>query len=188
MDCILKLKNNKARGQDIIINEFLKSTKDKMINIYVKLFNLILSTGLIPEQWLTSIIQPIYKSKGEKNDVDNYRAISLLSCFGKMFTAVVNNRLSKFLENSGVLGEEQAGFRKGYSTLAHVFTFKCLLDLYTSKKKRLYCCFVDYRKAFDTIDRTNLWRKLLANDINGRIFKVIHNLYKGAKTCVRENG
>ena len=96
------------------------------------LFNLILSTGLIPEQWLTSIIQPIYKNKGEKNDVDNYRAISLLSCFGKMFMAVVNNRLSKFLDNSGVLGEEQAGFRKGYSTLDHVFTFKCLLDLYTS--------------------------------------------------------
>ena len=138
-----------------------------MINIYVKLFNLIRSTGLIPEQWLTSIIQPIYKNKGEKN---------------------VNSRLSKFLEDSGVLGEEQAGFRKGYSTLDHVFTFKCLLDLYTSKKKRLYCCFVDYRKAFDTIDRTNLWRKLLANDINGRIFKVIHNLYKGAKACVRKNG
>ena len=77
----------------------------------MKLINLILSTGLIPEQWLTSIIQPIYKNKGEKNDVDNYRAISLLSCFGKMFTAVVNNRLSKFLEDSDVLGEEQAGFR-----------------------------------------------------------------------------
>ena len=166
MDCILKLKNNKARVQDIIINEFLKSTKDKRINIYVKLFNLITSTGLIPEQWLTSIIQPIYKNKGEKNDADNYRAISLLSCFGKIFTAVVNNRLSKLLEDSGVLGEEQAGFRKGYSTLDHVFTFKCLLDLYTSKIiKIMYCCFVDYRKAFDTIDRTNLWRKLLANDI-----------------------
>ena len=44
------------------------------------------------------------------------------------------------------------------------------------------------RLLIDTIDRTNLWRKLLANDINGRIFKVIHNLYKGAKACVRENG
>ena len=81
-----------------------------------------------------------------------------------MFTAVVNNRLSKFLEDSGVLGEEQAGFRKGYSTLDHVFTFKCLLDLYTSKKKRLYCCFVDYRKAFDTIDRTGSYRQTILMD------------------------
>ena len=69
-----------------------------MIHIYAKLFNLIFSTGLIPEQWLTSIIQPIYKNKGEKNYVDNYRVISLLSCFGKMFTAVVNNHL---LEDAG---------------------------------------------------------------------------------------
>ncbi len=64
------------------------------------------------------------------SSVDNYRAISILSCFGKLFTAVLNSRLNNFLEDIGSLGEEQTGFRKGYSTVDHVFTFRCLLDLY----------------------------------------------------------
>jgi hypothetical protein len=183
-NCIKKLKNNKAHGTDMVLNEYLKNTDDKMLPIYNLMFNLVLNTGHIPTSWLTGIIRPLYKKKGDKTDVNNYRGLTLLSCFGKLFTSVLNNRLTSFLECHNAIGTEQAGFRKGYSTLEHIFTMRCLLDLYLEKKKRLYCCFVDYKKAFDTIDRITLWHKLISHNINGKFFKVIFNLYHGAKSCV----
>ena len=158
------------------------------IDVYVKLFNIVLNTGIVPSEWLSGFIIPIYKNKGERKNADNYRGITILSCFGKLFTSVINYRLTKFADEYNLIGHEQAGFRKGFSTTDHVFTFKCLLDMYLSDKNRLYCAFIDYRKAFDSVDRINLWTKLLSNNINGKLFTVIYNLYKHAKSCVKMQG
>ena len=119
------------------------------------------------------------------DDPDNYRGITLLSCLGKLFTAVIDSRLTAYLEKAGMLGDEQAGFRAGYSTIDHVFVLHCLIDLYLSQRKRLYCAFVDYKKAFDLVDRASLWSKLISSNINGKIMRVIYNLYDNAKSCVR---
>ena len=98
---------------------------------------------------------------------DNYKGITILSCFGKLFTAVLNNRFNVYLENMDVLCEEQAGFRKGYSTTDHIFILKCLVDLYLHRYKHLHCAFIDYRKAFDSVNRTALWQNLLQQNIDG---------------------
>ena len=86
-----------------------------------------------------------------------------------------------------ILAEEQAGFRKGYSTIDHIFNLKCLIDLYLFRGKKLYCAFIDYKKAFDSVNRIYLWQKLINNNIDGKMFKIIHNLYANAnaKSCVR---
>jgi len=185
IQCIKNLKNNKAMGDDQILNEYIKSTSDYMINIYTKLFNVILSTGVIPDSWTNGVILPLFKKKGSRSNVDNYRGITIMSCLGKLFTSVINIRLTKFIENINLIGFEQAGFRKGFSTIDHIFTFKCLLDLYTSKKKKLFCAFIDYKKAFDSVDRICLWQKLINSGISSKIFNVIFNMYKHAKSHVR---
>lgn len=161
---INNLKINKACASDLILNEFLKYSKTKMLTAFTKLFNLVFSSGFIPEDWSQGIITPIYKNKGEKSSPDNYRGITILSCFGKLFTAVLNHRLNQYLENMNILCEEQAGFRKNYSTTDHIFNLKCLIDLYLFRGKKLYCAFIDYKKAFDSVNRTYLWQKLLANN------------------------
>ena len=84
--CIKKMKNNKAPGCDQVINEVLKNSADIMMPIFVKLFNLILKTGIFPEKWITGIVIPIYKKTGDKEKPANYRGFTLLSCFGKLFT------------------------------------------------------------------------------------------------------
>ena len=71
-----------------------------MIDIYVSLFNIVFSSGQIPSTWTTGKIKPIYKKKGNKSDPDNYRPITLLSCLGKLFTAVINDRLKTYSENN----------------------------------------------------------------------------------------
>ena len=81
--CIQKLKNGKCPGPDMILNEYIKSTSHIFLPIYDKLFNAILDTGFFPEQWSTGCIHPIYKkNKGERDNVKNYRPITILSCRG----------------------------------------------------------------------------------------------------------
>ena len=151
LKCLSKLKLNKACSSDMILNEFLKFSKTKMLTAFTKFFNLVFSSGLIPNEWLQGIISPIYKNEGDKANPGNYRGITILSCFGKLFTAVLNNRLNNYLENMNLLCEEQAGFRKNYGTTDHIFNLKCLIDLYLFRGKKLFCAFIDYRKAFDSV-------------------------------------
>ena len=187
-DVIKTLKNNKACGIDMIRNEFIKNCSKDVIEVITNLFNLILDSGVIPTNWCLGIIIPLYKNKGSVNDPDNYRGITLLSCLSKLFTSALNNIITIFLERFDSIGEEQAGFRAGYSTMDHVFVLNSIIDIYLQKRKRVYCAFIDYKKAFDQVDRSSLWSKLISHGINGKLMSVIFNLYHHAKSCVRANG
>jgi hypothetical protein len=68
--------------------------------------------------------------------------------------------------------ENQAGFRKGYSTINHIFVLKMLIDYYMcNRKKKLFCALVDFEKAFDKVWRNGLWHKMLGNNtITGKIY------------------
>ena len=172
---VKKLKNNKASGIDSIINEFIKSCPQNMLQLVVKFFNIVLESGIVPTDWCIGMIQPLYKNRGNVNNPDNYRGITLLSCIGKLFTAVINARLTFYLEGLGIMGEEQAGFREGYSTTDQCFVLYSLIDFYLFGGQRLYCAFIDYKKAFDLINRSHLWSKLISNGINGKIITVTYN-------------
>lgn len=187
-DAIKELKNNKAPGTDMILNEFLKSSLPSVVSIYCKLFNLVLDTGIIPENWTCGIIKPVYKNKGDPSNPDNYRAITLLSCLGKLFTSILNTRLNFFANEFKIISENQTGFRKGYSTTDNIFVLHALIEIYVSLNKKICCTFVDVRKAFETVWRSGLWQKLHKYYIKGKCFKVIYNLYNDIKSCVEYNG
>ena len=110
LKCINNLKNDKACADDEIINEYIKSTADRFIDVYENLFNIIFDTGVIPESWLVGIIKPIYKNKGNSKDPKNYRPITILSCLGKLFTSILNNRLTEFSDEFEIIKENQCGF------------------------------------------------------------------------------
>ena len=112
LKAIIKLlKLGKACGIDKIKNEFLKSCPDDVLEVILKFFNTVLNSGIVPEEWCIAVILPLYKNKGSKNDPDNYRGISLLSCVGKLFTALLNKRMTDYLDFIGGIGDEQAGLR-----------------------------------------------------------------------------
>ena len=182
---IRNLNNGKANGIDDIKNEYLKNLPPSFIDIVTRFFNVILESGHVPEIWCTGIIVPLYKGKGDRDNADNFRGITLLSCLGKLFTSTINTRLSKFIELAGVMGEEQAGFRSGYSTEDHIFTLHMLIEHYKEQEKRLYCAFVDYRKAFDYVHRPSLWRKVINSGISGRILRAVVDIYNQAKSALR---
>ena len=146
-------------------------------------FNLILQSGFIPDLWCKGLIMRLYKSKGSREDPDNYRGITLLSCMGKLFTACLSARMANYMYKDSKMGYEQAGFRPEFSTMDHVFTLHAITDYNKSKKKRVYFAFIDYSKAFDMIDRASLWMKLLKHGVNGEVLNVIYNMHLNAKSC-----
>ena len=182
--CVKHLKNNKACGTDYILNEYIKASIDIMMPVYVNLFNLILDSGAFPSSWLEGIIRPIYKKKGDTSNPENYRPITILSCFGKLFTSVLNLRLNDFVEHNDSLEENQAGFRKGYATSDHIFTLHAMVEILKSRKKKLFCTFVDFKKAFDNVWRPGLWHKLLHTGVDGKILRIIRSMYQGIKSKI----
>ena len=97
----------------------------------------------------------------------------------------MNARLTQFIEEKSILKHNQIGFRKGFRTADHVFTIKTLIDKYLSKNKKLYLCFVDFRKAYDTIWHKDLFSKLSAYGISNKFISLLENMYKKVKMSVR---
>uniref|UniRef100_A0A803TV69 ribonuclease H n=1 Tax=Anolis carolinensis TaxID=28377 RepID=A0A803TV69_ANOCA len=182
---ISSLKNGKAPGPDQIAPEHLKSNISWWTAFLAPLFTHINRTALIPAPWSKSIIIPIYK-KGDKNDPANYRPISLLSVVGKLYSRHLYNRLLDWLDSEKIIGEEQAGFRKGRSTIDHCIVLNHLAEKYQKRPyKGLYTAFIDLKAAFDSVPRNLLWQKLQETTIDKRLLWLIKSLYSDTTTQVR---
>ena len=181
---IRKLKNGKAAGADHIENTWIKATQNIMMPTYVTYFNIIYSTATIPSEWAKGIIKPIYKGKGDSNEPDNYRPITILSCLGKLFTCILNTRINTYIEKKKLLGGEQLGFRENHSTMDGVFILHVLSQIMKATKTSLYCAFIDLKKCFPSIWRDGLWYKLDQMRIGTKTTNVIHALYENVKSCI----
>ena len=174
---IKRLKNGKSAGLDLILNEFIKAGSNILITTLTKLFNKILNSGKFPKVWNISLLTSIYKS-GDPSDCGNYRGLSLTSCLGKLFTSLLQLRISEFLETNNLLSTNQGGFRKNYRTIDHIFILRTIINKYIYKcKKKIYVCFIDFKKAFDSVWRSALFFKLKAKGIHGKVYNIIKNLY-----------
>ena len=135
LKCIDNHNNGKASNPiDEIRNEYIKSTKEMLCPLYTKLFNAVLDSGYNPRSWLEGVITPVFKKKGSPTEPCNYRPITILSCQGKLFTSVLNQRLTSYLEDNSILHENQAGFRRGYFTSDHLFTLHAIIGILRKRK------------------------------------------------------
>ena len=183
---IRKLKAGKASGIDEIPAEFVKAAEDMVAPFLTKLFNRVYDTGVFPKQWSQSVIVPLLK-KGDINDPGNYRGISLLSIISKLFTSILNKRLYRWAESEHKICEEQAGFRKNYSTIDHLFTLVSMIKrcLYGQRRSKLYVAFIDYLKAFDSVDRDILWVVLQKIQTSTKMLCMLQGIYNSVQSCVR---
>lgn len=184
-EAVRRLKKGKACGTDGVLAEMLKLVDSSALRFLTKLFNVLFDRGVYPDEWSKAIIVPIYK-KGDADQTDNYRGVSLLSLLSKCYTAVLNKRLVNWVEKYDKLTESQAGFRRGYSTSDHIFTLNAIVEKCFAKKGvKLYACFVDLRKAFDSVQRQPLFEVLLKSGMNGKFVKAVVSIYKTVMSCVR---
>ena len=156
-----------------------------MIPYINKIFNLIFSTGHYPKQWASAYIKPLLK-KGDPKLPENYRGIAINPSIAKLFNIILNKRIDKFLTDRDCIDSCQIGFSKNARTSDHMFVLKCLIDKYASSNgSKLYSCFIDFKKAFDTVIHPGIRYKLLQLGIGGCFYKIIDNMYLNSTLCIK---
>ena len=170
------LKTQKAAAYDLITNKMIKATNEIGVKLLTKLFNTLLTHKYFPKDWNYGILRLIHKGD-DPEDANNYRAITLNSCLGKLFCTILNARFSDILEKNNIICKEQAGFRKNSRTTDWIFLLKHIVRTYVSKNQFLYTCFVDFSKAFDSIWRKALIEKLIKIGIHGKFLDIIKSMY-----------
>ena len=182
-----KLKSKRAAGIDGIPSEFLKHCKDLLLADLTRILNYILARKDFPESWAEGLRTPVYKS-GDYSDTGNYRGITVLSVYAKIFETAVNDRLIDFSEMFLKTDLCNGGFLKDSRTSDNVFILRGLIEKQLSLGKRLFVCFVDFSKAFDLINRYILFYKLIKMGYGGRLLDTVRNLYSKTFFHVKMNG
>ena len=177
-----RLKRHKASGMDGIKAEYLIDAEDILLEPLTVTFNHMLACG-VPHSWCSGVIHPIFKS-GDANDPSNYRGITVTSVLAKLFAMVLEARMSIWAEDHDLRADGQAGFRKDYRTTDNVFIMQAVIANAHKAKKKLYCCFVDFKKAFDSVPRQRLWEVLASLGVQGDILACIRSIYEQDEACV----
>lgn len=132
------------------------------------------------------IINPTVKSHKHDPRVSlNYRGISLLSTVYKLYSSILNERLTTFLEKINMLVEEQNGFRKGRACIDHIYTVCTVISNRLRKGLHMFVCYIDFQKAFDFINRNLLPYKLLEIGVNSKFYDAVKEIYRNPQACVR---
>ncbi len=179
------LKSNKAPGPDNIPAEALKADTVTSTNMLHELIGKIWEQEQIPSDWKEGHIVKLPK-KGDLSKCDNYRGISLLSTPGKVLNKVILNRLKHTVDAK--LRDQQAGFRAERSCTDQIATLRIILEQSQEFQSPLIVTFVDYAKAFDSLDREVLWQLLSHYGIPQKFINIIRNTYTGMTSRVIHEG
>ena len=186
-NALSRAKHGKAVGYDAVPVEAL--CNETVVTFLHKMYNVCLNSGQSPNVWNKGIINPIAKSSTK--DVCNplqYRGITLTSAVYKLYCSVIHERLLKWVQQEDLLSDAKNGFRRNRSTIDHLSTLTSIIESRKCKRKSTYCAFIDFRKAYDLINRDYLFYKLYHMGLKGKVFNSIYGLYQDNESCVRLNG
>lgn len=179
---ILNLRDKRG-GVDNIHAKILKSISFFISPVLVKIFNLCILKGTWPEALKQAEVVPVYKS-GDKKLITNYRPISLISNFAKIFEKAIHKRLYNFLTKYRRINNKQYGFLRNKST---VMAMEDVLNKIYNSMDRDYsviATFIDLSKAFDTVNHVKLYEKLFENGIRGVALQLIQSYLRNRKQTV----
>ena len=140
---------------------------------------------MVPQDTIDSKIITLYKNKGERNDCNNYRGISLLSIVGKVFARVILLGLQKLAER--IYPESQCSFRAQRSTIDMVFSLRQLQDMCRKQQMPLCIAFIDLTKAFDLVNRDGLFKVLPKIGCPPKLQNMIESFHTATKGTMQSN-
>jgi len=178
-----KLQRNKADRLDGMKAEFILDAGKLLHMPLLTTFNCFLAKGF-PEALSTRVVHVLFKG-GDASKFENYRGITVGPILAKLFVMILDKRLSEWAEQHGLRAKGQAKFRKDYRTTNQLFILRTLIEQSKAKKKPLYCCFVDLKKAFDIVPCEALWQVLAGLGVKGCFLRCLHAMY--AKDTIRIN-
>ena len=158
---LIKQLTNSSTEPDGIHNRCLKNFTKSLISHLTALFNLIICTGYIPQQWKRANIILILKPHKDKHQPSSYRPISLLSCLGKLLEKIIKKRLMEELERRRILPAHQAGFRPHKSSMYNAIRLERYANQALGERRQAAVIFFDIKAAFDSV-----WHEGLIYKIN----------------------
>ncbi|KAK3511770.1 hypothetical protein QTP70_021805, partial [Hemibagrus guttatus] len=176
-----RMKSGKAVGPDDIPVEVWKCLGEAAVEFLANLFNRVLESERMPEEWRRSVLVPIFKNKGDVQSCSNYRGIKLMSHTMKVWERVVEARLRKVVD----ICEQQYGFMPRKSTTDAIFALRILMEKYRDGQKELHCVFVDLEKAYDRVPREELWYCMRKSGVAEKYVRVVQDMYERSRTVVR---
>jgi hypothetical protein len=182
---VAKLKNGKAVGEDKVVGEILKHGGQWMLESLWRLCRDVFQGEVIPTEWLKAVKIPIVK-KGKGENFSDHRGVTLLSVVGKVFGRIIEARLRHFCESRGILGEWQFGFRKGRACSDALLVLSEVAE--SRGKQRVFAGFIDITKAYPSVWRDGMWKKLLDIGVRDKMFRVIKSLYAKCEVGVKVDG
>ena len=184
---IRHLNPKKTPGPDCIGGKLIQLCPDIFSNNLTKNYNRAIQTGVHPHAMKLAQVIALYK-KGARYDPNNYRPISLLSIFDKIFEKILCKRLISSLERNKILHCHQYGFRKFYSTLLALIEVTDLIKRFLDEKQYVIGIFIDFRKAFDTVNHDILLDKLECYGIRGHADKFLRSYLTNRRQYTLVNG
>ena len=178
--------DHKSPGVDGTKPAYLKNTACvKFVNA---LCNHCFRTGTVPSTWLEAIIKPIPKANKKSTLPSEYRGISLQSFVAKTYCRIMNNRLKDFLEINNILSDEQNGFRPDRYCQDHIFSLTSIIENRMLGRKYTFACFIDFRKAFDCVNKEMFWEKIETRyKVNGNLLIALKALYSKVSCAANVN-
>ncbi|KAH1209339.1 LINE-1 retrotransposable element ORF2 protein [Glycine max] len=183
-EALKRMSNGKAVGPDNIPIEVWKTLGDRGLEWLTKLFNEIMRSKHMSEEWRRSTLVPIYKIKGDIQNCTNYRGIKLMSHTMKLWERVIERRLRKETQ----VTENQFGFMPGRSTMEAIYLLRRVMEQYRMDQQDLHLIFIDLEKAYDRVPREILWKALEKKGVRVAYIRAIQDMYDRVSTSVRTQG
>ena len=184
-EAIKTLKNNKAAGPDNIPAEVLKADPNLTAEALHPLLNEVWNQENFPSDWKNGHLTVLPK-KGDLTKCENYRGIMLLSVPGKIMSKIILNRMKKIVDKK--LRKNQAGFRPNRSCADQITTLRIIIEQSQEWNCPLYINFIDYQKAFDSLDRNSLWKIMAHYGIPQKVIRLVRSMYENAGGNILHNG
>ena len=182
---ISKLKNSSA-GPDDISAKIIKLSSASIVKALTHTINLSLNEGIFPTELKVAKVVPIFKS-GDSQLVSNYRPVSVLNSFSKVFESIFSSQLLDFVADQNILYDYQFGFRKGHSTSSALAILTDKVSEALDKEESIIGVFLDFSKAFDTINHNILLTKLKRYGISNTPLQWISSYLTGRSQYVNFN-
>lgn len=185
VSAIKRLKNGKAPGADNISSELLRVDANSAAELLHPVIADLWNQESIPSSMTEGLIIKLPK-KGDLSLCSNYRGITLLNTINKVLSIILHDRLAGVLEP--LLRKEQAGFRPHRSCVEHINTLRIIVEQSVEFKAPLYLLFVDFKQAFDSVDRDMMWKILQSYGIPLKLLNIVMGLYTEARCQVVHRG